>query len=268
MANSVKRLISILLLLFLAPIVIATLQTPLSTEQVIERKNEDIPIVYAAQIDAKPKVEVAAEVIPPKKALIYFTHWQEAFKPILAAKGEKIATYHQETNISAFEDQISAQFAFHQLEADFLEVDKPFEIKNYTHIRPYVKNAIENNSYDFIIDIHRDAAKGSITTLQVGEEKYAKVIFVIGKEHPNHKWNEEIAKAVSDEMNRLVPGISRGTLPKSGRGVDGVYNQDLDKNSMLLELGGPDNTEIELNRTIAILAKALSNVFNEQQLTS
>ncbi len=259
-----------MLLLFLAPIVIATLQTPLSTEQVIEKetvrekKSEEIPVVYAAQIDAKPKVEAVAEFIPPKKALVYFTHWQEAFKPILEDKGEKIATYHQETNISAFAEQIAAQFAFHQLEADFVEIDKPFNIKNYHDIRPYVQKAIEKEQYDFVIDFHRDAAKRNITTLQVGEESYAKVIFVIGEEHPNFKWNAQIAKAVSDEMNRLVPGISRGTLPKYGKGVDGVYNQDLSKNALLVELGGPDNSEVELNRTIAILARALSNVFNEK----
>ena len=65
-------------------------------------------------------------------------------------------------------------------------------------------------------------------------------------------------------MNTLVPGISRGVFLKTGKGVDGVYNQDLNKNTILIELGGIESTEVELNRTIAILAKAVSNVFDQQ----
>lgn len=264
MAKSLKNLISILLILFLAPIIIATIQTPLltgQTEQIEEKKKEEIPVVYAAQLETKPEV---TEIIEPKKAFVYFTHSQEAFQPILAAQGEKIAIYHPKSNITTFQDQINLQFAFHQLETDFLENYNKEEMDDYHTIRPLVQNALAHNEYDIILDIHRDSAKANVTTLKAGEETYAKFIFVIGAEHPNYRWNEQLANNLSDQLNKLVPGISRGILVKSGKGVDGVYNQDLAKNLLVVELGGVDNNEQELNRSIAILAKAVSNMFYQQ----
>ena len=58
-------------------------------------------------------------------------------------------------------------------------------------------------------------------------------IFVIGGEHPNYGWNEQLAQNLSEQLNKLVPGISRGILLKEGKGVDGVYNQDLSKNFLM-----------------------------------
>lgn len=270
MTNTLKKLTSILLLLFLAPIIIAIIQTPLmtetTTEKVTEKKKEEIPVVYAAQIETPPvtQTQTVAEILPPRKAFVYFTHWQEAFKPILAASGEKIEIYHQEKNITNFQEQITAQFAFHQVETEFLSLENPSETKNYNSVRPFVKDALSQNNYDIILDIHRDSAKAATTTLQVGEESYAKLMFVVGGEHENYKWNLQLANKLTEELNTLVPGIARKVTVKVGDGVDGVYNQDLNKNSALIELGGIDSTEVELNRSIAILAKAISNILNEQ----
>ncbi|TQR19267.1 stage II sporulation protein P [Psychrobacillus vulpis] len=261
MAKSLKNLTTILLLLFLAPIIIATIQTPLVTQQTEEIKKEDKPIVYAAQLDSKADV---TEIVEPKKAYVYFTHSHEAFLPILAASEEKISVYHPVNNITSFQDQIAAQFAFHQVETEFLEKDSTKEMDDYHTIRPFVQDALAHSEYDIVFDIHRDSAKANVTTLQSGNESYAKFIFVIGGEHPNYRWNEQLANNLSDQLNKLVPGISRGILVKSGKGVDGVYNQDLAKNLLVVELGGIDNTEQEINRSIAILAKAVSNMFHQQ----
>ena len=272
MAKSLKNVISILLLLFLAPIIIATVQTPLfpqqkqqtETKEIIPKEESNTAVVYAAQLETKTAV---SEILEPKKAFVYFTHSQEAYKPILAAKGEKIATYHPTTNITSFQEQIIDQFAFHQLETEILGSEITGDARQYNTIRPYVQEALLNNEYDIVIDLHRDAVNASVATLTVGEESYAKLYIVVGGEHANHKWNEQLANNLSDQLNKLVPGISRGVVVKSGKGVNGVYNQDLSKNAILVELGGIDSSEVEVNRTIAILAKAVSNLFH-QQITS
>ncbi|CAM5442875.1 Stage II sporulation protein P OS=Lysinibacillus sphaericus OX=1421 GN=LYSIN_00414 PE=4 SV=1 [Lysinibacillus sphaericus] len=62
-------------------------------------------------------------------------------------------------------------------------------------------------------------------------------------------------------MNDIVPKVSRGVISKSGDNVDGRYNQDLAKEMILIELGGIDNTEDELNRTIAVIGKAIAKTF-------
>ena len=47
------------------------------------------------------------------------------------------------------------------------------------------------------------------TTIVYKGEKYANVAFVVGKEHPNYKLNQAKAQLVKDEMEKLVPGITR-----------------------------------------------------------
>ena len=65
---------------------------------------------------------------------------------------------------------------------------------------------------------------------------------------------------MKDEMEKLVPGITRSIIMKGGAGVDGKYNQDLHPSLILIELGGIENTEAELNHTIAVIATAATAV--------
>src|SRR5690606_23570676 len=109
-----------------------------------------------------------------------------------------------------------------------------------------------------VLDIHRDAVGAEATTVSHNNVKYAKIAFVVGAENPNYKSNLGYANALSDSLNKIIPGISRGALIKEGKGVDGVYNQDLAKELLVVEIGGIDNTEDEVYRTISILAQAIS----------
>ena len=153
----------------------------------------------------------------------------------------------------------------HQIAADILDV-KVSHARAYDAIRPHVKQKIAEKQYDIILDIHRDALNRDRTTVDHEGVSYAKVAIVIGQENGNYRWNEALAERISDRMNELVPNISRGLLPKKGHGVDGNYNQDLSRNLLLIEIGGIDNTEEEINRTIAVLSKAAADVLNAEQL--
>ena len=104
--------------------------------------------------------------------------------------------------------------------------------RSYKAIRPYVQKQIQKEDYDLIIDLHRDIS-GRIERLRYKGEKYAKVAFVIGKNNPNYKLNQAKAKLLKDEMEKLVPGITRDLIMKSGPGVDGKYNQDLHPSILL-----------------------------------
>lgn len=46
--------------------------------------------------------------------------------------------------------------------------------------------------------------------------------------------------------------------------MDGVYNQDLAKEMILVEIGGIDNTEDEVYRTVAVMAQAVANSIAKQ----
>ena len=66
----------------------------------------------------------------------------------------------------------------------------------------------------------------------------------------------------------MVPGISRGVIGKKGDYVGGIYNQDLAKNMVLIELGGIENTQEEINRTISVSGKVISFFLQNKTLLS
>lgn len=205
----------------------------------------------------------------PFKVLLLFTHSQESYQPIVKAASGKAAVYDEKTNIYQLKDTISKHFSTNGIQTDVLDVDVMKELKlkgktfpySYNFVRPYLAKRLEEQSYDLVIDLHRDSAKRDATTLTYNNESYARIAIVIGAEHKNYRWNTAYAESLSAAMNGIVPKISRGVISKSGDNVDGRYNQDLTKEMILIELGGIDNTEVELNRTIAVIGKAISKSF-------
>ena len=58
--------------------------------------------------------------------------------------------------------------------------------------------------------------------------------------------------------------MSRGIYLKEGVGVNGIYNQDFSPNTILIELGGQDNTIEEVTNTINILSKILFELLGDE----
>ena len=110
------------------------------------------------------------------------------------------------------------------------------------------------NSLKYFIDIHRDSVKN--TTSVIEGKRYAKILFVVGLEHDNYKANLDSANKLNELANKYYPNLSRGIYKKEGPGVDGVYNQDISSNSILIELGGIDNNIDEVLNT----TEAISNI--------
>ena len=64
------------------------------------------------------------------------------------------------------------------------------------------------------------------------------------------------ANSLNNLINSKYPGLSRGVLKKSGKNVNGIYNQDLKNNIVLIECGGYQNNIDEVMNTMI----ALSNI--------
>ena len=112
------------------------------------------------------------------------------------------------------------------------------------------------NSLKYFIDIHRDSVEKNITTTNINGKNYAKILFVVGLEHNNYKENLSTAEKINTIANKYYPGLSRGIYKKEGPGVDGIYNQDISSNSILIEVGGKDNNIDEVLNT----TEAISNI--------
>jgi len=275
MRKTLQKVLSFYLFLFLLPILMIKLPM-LAFGTNVTQQVEKSPIAYAANVVTKEVTkEVNTETLDnPFDILLYFTHSHEAFHPIVEkSSGLKAVNYHASTNIMNVSALLTQHFQLNGASVDVLPYDNMKEMKAsghkfheaYTTMRPVLKKQLESKKYDVIIDLHRDSLKREKTTIVSNGTAYAQIILVVGVEHENYKLNEAFSKAVSNEMNGMVPSISKGVLAKTHDTGNGIYNQDLSDRSLLVELGGIENTEEEINRTIAILSKAISVVFENSK---
>lgn len=131
---------------------------------------------------------------------------------------------------------------------------------SYAASKILVKDAINKNpDLKYFIDLHRDSMSHEITTTTIDGKEYAKILFVIGKDHPGYEENLKFATNLNETIKNTYPTLTRGISIKSGSGVNGIYNQDLSPHTILIELGGQYNNITEVNNTIEILAKILAD---------
>ncbi|MBR1416374.1 MAG: stage II sporulation protein P [Bacilli bacterium] len=135
---------------------------------------------------------------------------------------------------------------------------------SYRASRILLEQTKEINSIKYYIDIHRDSSRYEKTILEYNNQKYAKVLFIVGLEHDNYEQNLSIATKLSNIVNEKIPNLSKGILKKEGPGVNGIYNQDFSPNLVLIEIGGQDNNIIEVSNTINILGEALYSYIKEE----
>lgn len=115
------------------------------------------------------------------------------------------------------------------------------------------------------IDMHRDAIVHDLSTVEINGKKCAKILFVIGLEYNTYENNLSIVKVLNNKFNNKYPGLSRGIMKKEGYGVNGVYNQDLRSNIILIEIGGNENNIEEVNNTLDLVSDILGEYVNEKR---
>ena len=136
---------------------------------------------------------------------------------------------------------------------------------SYKASRILLEEAKKNNpSLTFFIDLHRDAASYERTMIEIDGKKYAKIMFVVGLKHENYAPNLELANALNEKLKEFNPDISRGVLEKDNAGANGIYNQDFDPNTILIEVGGQYNYIEEVNNTLKVFADILYDYLSEE----
>lgn len=155
---------------------------------------------------------------------------------------EGIETIVEETNISDYMKEQGYQYA-----------------ESYVASRTFVESILKKYpDLKLIIDLHRDAIPHDSSTITIGEKNYAKVLFIVGMNNPNYQANLSLAQSISDLINQSYPKLSRGIMSKSGSNVNGLYNQDLNGNMILLELGANENTIDEVQNTVEAIVPIIS----------
>jgi stage II sporulation protein P len=211
-----------------------------------------------------------------KSVFIYHTHSWESYLPLLGLEGaeNENEAVDGKTNITIVGELLGKELEKRGIGASVdktnigQELDKKgwMTHKSYEISRSLVQSAMAGNKkLEYFIDLHRDSVRKDSTTATINSEPYAKLVFVIGEENKNFQQNLKFANELHKILNKNYPGISKGVLPKKGIGVDGIYNQDLHANTLVVEVGGVDNNMKELKNTIEALADAISQIYWEAE---
>ena len=203
---------------------------------------------------------------------IYQSHSWEAFAPLLKgvddpdeavsnnakvnviAVGSRLKEELTNRGIGVRHDQTNVTNALQQRNWDYND--------SYTYSRELVQEALAgNNDLNYLIDIHRDSQSREITTTTINGKPFARLFFVVGKEHKNYEENLNLAKEIHSLLEEKYPGISRGVFVKGKSQGNGVYNQDLTDRALLLEFGGVENDLPELYNSIEAFAEVFSEYY-------
>ena len=79
------------------------------------------------------------------------------------------------------------------------------------------------------------------------------------------KYQYSLLHQLNEKIKKIAPTLSRGVLEKKGPGVNGKYNQDFNKNTILIEVGGQYNYIEEVNNTLKIISKVIYEYLEDEK---
>ena len=234
--------------------------------------NQHVP---GTAVVKKENEHVPASLSQTKKVFIYHSHGRESFLPELEGVTSPNEANDPEINVRLLGKRLAAKLTELGVGALSSDVDYQTVIKDhnwnfsYQYSLETVKEAFAANpDLEYFIDIHRDSQGREITTKEFDGVPYARVAFVIGQENPNWEKNEAFAAKIHERLEKLYPGLSRGSWGKDSRSGHGEYNQSFSPNSILIEVGGVENTLEETYRTIDVLARVIAEIVMEAEMVN
>ncbi len=205
-----------------------------------------------------------------KVVFIYHSHNRESFYPEL--KSDKKYPDSDTVNVTLVGKRLAHQLESLGVGSTHSSKDYPSTVKGYNWNYSYkyslqtVRQALTSNKQlKFFFDIHRDSQRRKKTTATIKEKDYGQVYFIIGHRNPNWRENEKFANRIHEVLEQDYPGLSRGVWGKSAVNGNGEYNQSVAPDSVLIEIGGVDNTLEECYRTADVLAKVIAELYWENE---
>lgn len=200
-------------------------------------------------------------------AFIYQTHSNESFLPELKGVTDPDKAYSDKVNIISVGERLAQNLEKDGIGAVHSSTVYPSTVKNFEYPYSYkyslktLQEAMASHQdLQYFFDIHRDSAARNKTTATIDGKDVAQVYFIIGGKNPSWKKNEEFASKIHQVLEEKHPGVSKGIHAKEASEGNGLYNQNISPNSILIEVGGPFNTLEECYRTTDWLAEAISEV--------
>ncbi|MFT8322767.1 MAG: stage II sporulation protein P, partial [Bacillus sp. (in: firmicutes)] len=249
---------------------------PIESQPPIEVLFKENDAIEKEQKETQQSNKESNHSISPEKnsvVYIYHSHSWEAFLPQLPGHNiNQAASLDEDKNVIQVGKQLQKELLERGIGAAHSTANVTEELKkknwNYAHSYNYTREQIQEvtakeKSIVYLIDIHRDSQTKKITTLNLNGKSFARLFFIVGKENKNYEHNLKLAKNLNEKLEQRLPGVSRGVFIKSKDEGNGVYNQDLSGNAMLLEFGGVENSQEELDNTIEVFSDVFSDYYKQ-----
>lgn len=230
-------------------------------QSVVETESEETPAEATFSTNGK------------KVVFIYNTHNRESWvSEVPAAKKNVDLAFHPTRNMTLVSEHFAKTLEKNGIGAMVSKVDFFSKLQqkklsyslSYAESMKTVKEVMaRNKDLTYFVDIHRDSLPRKYTTININGIDYARVYFIIGMRNKNWMQNERFALQIHNELKKMMPGLSKGIYGKNSGNAE--YNQSVSPNSILIEIGGPENTLEECQRTAEVLAEAFSKVFWEAE---
>lgn len=229
-----------------------------NTKSIINASDEEKEVIKSEYItDPYPDKKINEPIV-----YIYNTHQLEEYS------NENISEYNITPNVMMASYILREKLYNMDINAivEDNDVTKIRELNNWNYAGSYKATRIlmeeaiiKYPTLNYFIDIHRDSVSKKISTVEIDNKKYAKILFIVGLENKNYKENLELTEKLDNLFNQKYNGLSRGIYKKQGKGVNGIYNQDFNKNTILIEIGGEENTIDEVLNTVIAISDVLGN---------
>jgi stage II sporulation protein P len=225
-----------------------------------------VPPKVAISATAQPATPEPTPTISSKNVVfIYHSHNRESYLPELKNTTNLDSAFSDKVNVTAVGARLGAALRAKGIGAvvsreDYRASEPAFNyINSYRYSLKTIKQAMaSNHTLNYFIDIHRDSQRKPYTTVNIKGQNYAQVYFIIGYRNAHWKQNEQFAKQIHQRLERRYPGLSRGVWGKNTGNAE--YNQSVSPNSILIEVGGPENTLQECYRTADVLGDVIAEM--------
>ncbi len=231
-------------------------------ENTFHFKANDVSMTYVTN----PKIEKVENLDVKPAIYIYNTHQSEAYQ------GNALEGYNIKPGVMMAAYILQEKLALQNIKADvmednitdYLNLNNMKYSKSYEASRKFLTDALNKyKDYKLIIDLHRDALPKEKSTIIINNKSCAKISFVIGEDYDSYETNLQVANKINNKIKEKYPSLTRGVLTKGGEASNGVYNQDLNPNIILIEIGAQENTIDEVLNTIELLAPIIGEYINE-----
>lgn len=233
-----------------------------------------VPLVIEVIAQQETAADAAIQEQEKPRVLLYHTHTWEAYEMTEDAQYTPTETWR--TKDERFNMVRVGRMLKEELEKrGFFVVhdETAFEPPNLSDAYNRSLGMLEERldageTYDYILDIHRDAYSGPYNggnSVNVKGKQTAYVMLLVGKgtgatgsgfdERPDWPKNLELAEKFTARMNELAPGITREVKIKTGR-----FNQHVSTGALLIEVGNNRNTLDEALAACSVIAQAVCDV--------